>query len=186
MKPALLPIELDQLTLRRVTYDDRSDLVEYYGNPEVSRFDFWDPQTIEQIDQRIAQQFEVGVGDPGVPLLLAAELKSEAKVIGDCQLTIDSIEDRQGEIGFAFNPAYSGRGLATRAVKAALGFGFAQLNLHRIVATVDVRNERSWRLMERIGMRREAHFLHDARAKGEWVDDYVYAVLESEWAAIAK
>ncbi|MGQ0633036.1 MAG: GNAT family N-acetyltransferase [Planctomycetaceae bacterium] len=58
--------------------------------------------------------------------------------------------------------------------------------MHRIVAAVDVRNDRSWRLMERIGMRRAAHFIHDARAKDEWVDDYVYAILESEWPPTAR
>jgi RimJ/RimL family protein N-acetyltransferase len=186
MKTVHLPIELDELILRRVEYDDEADLFEYYGDPEVARFQFWIPRTIEQIDQIVAQQLETRLGDPGVPYMMVAVLKADGKVIGDCQLTITSVEDRQGEIGFAFNPRYSGRGLATRAVTAAIGFGFARLNLHRIVAAVDVRNERSWRLMERIGMRREAHFLHDARGKDEWIDDYVYAVLESEWTALGK
>jgi RimJ/RimL family protein N-acetyltransferase len=186
MKTARLPIEIDELILRRVVYDDRADLIEYYGDPEVSKFQFWEAWSLEQIDQLIAQQLEIRIGDPGVPLILVAVLTSEAKVIGDCQLTINSVEDRQGEIGFAFNPAFSGRGLATKVVTAAIRFDFARLNLHRIVASVDVRNEKSWRLMERVGMRREAHFLHDAHAKHEWTDDFVYAILESELAPPGK
>jgi RimJ/RimL family protein N-acetyltransferase len=186
MKRDTLPFDIDELILRRVEPEDRADLFEYYGNPEVARYEFWDPWRIEQIDDLIAEQPQFRLGDPGVPIVLVAELKPEGKVIGDCQLTINSVEDGQGEIGFTFNPAYSGRGLATKAVTAALGFGFTRLRIHRIVAAVDIRNEGSWHLMERVGMRREAHFLHDAHAKGEWIDDYVYAMLETEWAAAAK
>src|SRR5262249_27418806 len=102
-------------------------------------------------------------------------------VIGDCQLTVTSVEDRQAELGFAFNPRYTGRGLATRAVTAVLGFGFVQLGLHRIIASTDTRNERSWQLTERGGMRREAHFRHDNFVNGEWMDSFVYAMLDDEW-----
>ena len=91
------------------------------------------------------------------------------------------MEDRQGELGFSFNPTYGGRGLATEAVYAALGYGFTSLGLHRIFAGVDTRNERSWKLMERIGMRREAHFIHANLEGEEWIDDFTYAILESEW-----
>jgi aminoglycoside 6'-N-acetyltransferase len=179
-----LPIEVDELVLRRVGPDDRADLFEYHGDPKVSRFEFHDALTPDQLDEMVAEQTQVRLGDPGVTLILGAVLKSEAKVIGDCQLTITGVpDDGQGEIGFAFNPAYCGRGLATKAVRATLGFGFSRLKLHRIVAGTDVRNERSWRLMERVGMRREAHFLHTARVGGEWIDDYVYAMLETEWTA---
>ncbi len=178
-----LPIDVDELTLRRVEYDDRADLFEIYSNPEVARYQFFDPWTLGQVEQLVYSQSEVFAGDPGVPFVLVAVLRSEGKVIGDCQITINSVEDRQGEVGFSFNPEYSGRGFATKAANATLGFGFTRLNLHRIVAAVDVRNASSWRLMERVGFRREAHFVHDSLLNGEWIDDYVYSMLEDEWHA---
>ena len=123
-------------------------------------------------------------GDPGVPLVLVVSLDAESRVIGDCSLTITSFEDRQADVGFAFNPRYHGNGYATKAVNATLGFGFLELGMHRLSGASDVRNERSWKLMERIGMRREAHFVHDCHTKGEWIDDYLYAMLENEWPKV--
>ena len=179
----VLPIRIDELSLRRVEFGDQADLLEFYGLAEVARFQTWQPWTVDQVENLIASQAEIHAGDPGVPFLLAIVLNSENKVIGDCQVTINSVPDRQGEIGYSLNLAYWGRGLATKAVNAALGFGFTVLGLHRIVAATDVRNQRSWRLLERVGMRREAHFRHDLLDDGEWIDDYLYAMLEDEWHA---
>ncbi|TVQ00094.1 MAG: N-acetyltransferase [Planctomycetaceae bacterium] len=96
-------------------------------------------------------------------------------------MTIQSVEEMQGEIGFAFRPDSGGRGLATEGVHATLGYGFATMRMHRIFAGVDTRNERSWKLMQRIGMRREAHFVHANREGDAWIDEYIYAMLDFEW-----
>ena len=178
-----LPIELDNLSIRRVEYRDASDLLEIYSNPNAAKYEFEGLWTADDIEDLLHSQADIYAGAPGVPLMLAVELQETNKVIGCCQITINSVQDRQGEIGFTFNPLYCGRGLATRAVDASLGYGFTSLQLHRIMAAVDVLNERSWQLMERIGMRREAHFVHDNLVDGEWVDDYVYAMLDNEWRA---
>lgn len=179
-----LPIKCDELTLRRVTERDYADLCDYYTAPEVARYQFWEPFTDEQVAHLVGSQADVMPGDPGVAFVLVVVLQAEDRVIGDCSLTITSCEDRQADIGFAFNPRNHGNGYATKAVNATLGFGFRELGLHRISGASDVRNERSWKLMERIGMRREAHFIHDCYSKGEWVDDYLYAMIEDEWPKI--
>lgn len=174
-----LPFSVGNLVIRRTEIADVPDLSEYLCDPEVARYQFWEPYSVEQVAALVDSQSAIRVGDPGVPLVLAAEL--DGRVIGDCQLTINSPDDKQAEIGFAFNPQFTGRGLATQGVSAVLGFAFLRLGMHRVVSCTDVRNERSWRLMERVGMRRGAHFLHDSFTKGEWVDDYVYAMLDHEW-----
>ena len=66
---------------------------------------------------------------------------------------------------------------------AMLGLGFDDLHLHRIEGRCDPRTSRSWRLLERLGMRREAHFRENEIFKVEWGDEYVYALLASEWRA---
>src|SRR4051794_8606305 len=116
----------------------------------------------------------------GVPLVLAAEY--DGKVVGDFSLNVNIPEHLQGEVGFNFNQAYTGRGLATRGLAAALGFAFVQLGLHRITAAAFTENERAWRLMERVGMRREAYFVHDGFVRGRWVDVFGYAMLADEWS----
>ena len=66
-------------------------------------------------------------------------------------------------------------------LRGVLDFLFSTVKLHRVSASVDPRNERSIALLERIGMRREAHFRQSLWFKGEWVDDIVYGILASEW-----
>ncbi len=64
-----------------------------------------------------------------------------------------------------------------------LRLGFGNYGLHRIVGRIDARNAPAARLLERLGMRREAHFVRSEFIKGEWADEIVYAMLEDEWRA---
>jgi RimJ/RimL family protein N-acetyltransferase len=112
---------------------------------------------------------------------LAVVLKDTGKLIGELLLFMRSVEHRQGEVGYVFNPNYHGRGYATEAVKVIMHIGFETFHFHRIYARCDPRNAASWKLMERLGMRREAHFIHNEIFKGEWGDELNYAILENEW-----
>lgn len=90
---------------------------------------------------------------------------------------------RQGEIGYIFNPAYHGQGYATEAARVLLELGFEGLGLHRIYARCAAANTASWRVMERLGMRREAHLRENLFVKGAWDEELIYAMLEDEWRA---
>ena len=84
------------------------------------------------------------------------------------------------EIGYAFNKNYSGFGYASEALSAVVRSLFRDYAIHRIQANMDARNLASAKLCERIGMRREAHFIQDYWSKGEWTNSYVYAMLEGD------
>jgi RimJ/RimL family protein N-acetyltransferase len=103
--------------------------------------------------------------------------------VGDCVLFWHSEEHAQGEIGYVLNPAHHGRGLATEAATALLRLGFEGLGMHRITGRLDARNTASARVLERIGMRREAHLVENEFVKGEWTDELIYAMLRAEWEA---
>ena len=94
-----------------------------------------------------------------------------------------SREHRQGEIGYILHPDYHGRGLATEAAEVMLRLGFEDLGLHRVIGRLDGRNLASARVLERLGMRREAHFVENEIVKGERTDEIVHAMLEHEWEA---
>ena len=71
--------------------------------------------------------------------------------------------------------------MATEALSALIDMLFDELAKHRIIASIDPRNEPSIRLMERLGFRKEAHFHRSIFMHGEWTDDVIYAMLQSEW-----
>ena len=85
------------------------------------------------------------------------------------------------EIGWVFNPNYYNKGYASEAAKAMLEFGFEKMKLHRIIATCQPENIPSYRVMEKIGMRREGYFKKCIPNGQEWWDEYYYAILAEEW-----
>jgi RimJ/RimL family protein N-acetyltransferase len=123
-------------------------------------------------------------------------IESEGRIVGDLMLLIQSpwsqaeardlARDTQAELGWVLDPSYGGRGLATEAVRALLGLCFDQLGLWRVTATCLAGNTASWRLMERLGMRREQHVVRaELLRDGSWVDGFGYAILAEEWAGSA-
>lgn len=116
-----------------------------------------------------------------MPLILPVELKAEERVIGDVVLTIAEEDVLAAEIGCCFHPEYHGRGFATRAVAAVVRYAFESLEVQRVWAVTDSRNERSWMLLERIGLRREAGWSHRSFVKGEWISDYRYTMSADDW-----
>jgi RimJ/RimL family protein N-acetyltransferase len=121
------------------------------------------------------------LANEGDGLVLAAIVRETGTLIGDFTLKFLSAEHRQGEIGFVLHPDHHGRGYATEAAPLILRFGFEQRGLHRIIGRCDGRNTASARLMERLGMRREAHLVENEFIKGEWADELIYAMLAREW-----
>lgn len=176
------PLQTKRLLLRPFTLEDLDDVYAYHRLPEVVRYLYWEVKTREETRQELSRRLsQTKLEKEGDPLVLAVELPQEKRVIGDVFLFWRSVTHRQGEIGFAFNPAYSGRGYATEAARLMLNLGFEDLALHRIFGRCDGRNTASANLMRRLGMRQEAHFRQNELFKGEWGDELQFALLRSEW-----
>ena len=129
----------------------------------------------------LLEQKRIEPGVPGQWFQFAIALKDTGQLAGDCGLCVLVQDARQAQLGITLARAFQGRGLATEAVNAVLDYAFINLDLHRVVATVDVENKRSAVLMEQVGLRREGHFIKNAWFKGHWADEYLYAVLQAEW-----
>ncbi|GAA2349469.1 GNAT family N-acetyltransferase [Dactylosporangium salmoneum] len=177
------PIRTERLLLRPFADPDLDDLHALTGDPEVVRYLYWDVHTLEETRAALTRRMgQDALTEEGQWLVLALDL--DGTVIGQVVLKWASAEHRQGELGFVLNPAYHGKGYAREAAEAMLGLAFDGLGLHRVFGACDTRNEGSWRLLARLGMRREAHFVEDEIFKGSFGDQYIYAILDREWRSL--
>lgn len=181
------PIVTRRLRLRPFKATDIDDVLAYHSRAEVAQFQYWEPRTRSEVEDKVHEWSRASMlVNDGDVLILAVEMAERNTVIGDVTLFLRSVEARQGEIGFSFHTEFGGRGLATEAVRALVDWGFREAKLHRIFGRCDAKNERSWKLMERLGFRCEAHFHEHARFKGQWDEEFLYAILEREWFANAQ
>jgi RimJ/RimL family protein N-acetyltransferase len=178
------PIETERLLLRPYIDADFDALYAMRSRPDVLRYLYEEVQTHEEVATALERRKRRGtLSEEGAGLVLAVERRGVSGVIGDVSLFWASRAHRQGEIGYIFHPDHHGKGYATEATRVMLRLGFEDLGLHRIAARCDARNEASRRLMERLGMRREAHLRENELVKGEWTDELIYALLAHEWSA---
>lgn len=175
-------LETQRLKLRPFQKSDLAPFVAYRSDPEVARYQGWDaPYPVEKAAAFIEKMAQSGPETNGDWFQFAIELKQTGVMIGDCGFHTLAEDKRQAEIGFSIAQSYQGFGYATEAVKRVLVYLFADLTLHRVQAICDVENTASARLLERVGMRREAHFVDNIWFKGAWGSEYVYALLQYEW-----
>jgi RimJ/RimL family protein N-acetyltransferase len=178
------PIRTDRLVLRPFDHGDLEGLFDMQSRPEVARYLYWEPRTRAEvsatIEQKIACRRIVGEGDV---LSLAVNMADGGPAIGDLMLRYSSAAHGQAEVGYILHPDLQGRGLATEAVRALVDLAFDGLDVHRVHAQLDARNSPSARLLERLGLRREAHLVQNEWVKGEWTDEVIFGVLAAEWAA---
>jgi RimJ/RimL family protein N-acetyltransferase len=128
------------------------------------------------------------------PFRIAATIvvERDGEIIGDLMLRVEDpwaqaeVKEQavglQAELGWCFDPEFQGKGYATECVVELIRISFEEVGLHRVMALCFADNAASWRIMERVGMRREAHNLRDSLHRDHgWCDGFVYAMLADEW-----
>jgi len=179
-----IPLQSERLVLRPIRVEDLEDAEVYYGDPELHRYLPSEPQRGEALRRTLAAKAAKNQwNEDCAAFALALERKSDRRVIGEVALFNLCAEHAQGELGFLLSPDCQGRGYMREAVLLVLTAGFSELRLHRIWARTDARNTRSCRLLEEVGMRREAHLLENEWLKGAWASELHYAMLDRELGA---
>ena len=166
-------IETERLILRRYREDDLQDLYEYLSDPEVVKFEPYLPMSMEETVAELRSR----IADPE---MIAVELKSTGKLIGN--LYLGKREFDTLELGYVFNRHYWGQGYAKESCEALIQQAFSE-GIHRIYAECDPENSNSWRLLERLGFTKKAHFRQnvffwkDAQGNPIWKDTFLSARL---------
>jgi [ribosomal protein S5]-alanine N-acetyltransferase len=177
------PVKTERLLLREFRAADEADIHAYACDPEVVRLMIWGPNTTEMTRIYLDGVLEAQQRWPRPEVALGIELMTEGHVIGSIVLRIKDEKNSTADIGYVLTRSYWGHGYTVEAARAVLDAAFREVGLHRVWATCDPRNHASCRVMEKLGMRREAHFRKDVMEKGEWRDSYLYAILREEWPA---
>ena len=179
---AALPIRTARLVLRPYDDGDLDAFHDIHRREDVTRYLPWGPRSRDEVRVIVERRKSLTrLERDGDGLCLVVVLMHTGAVVGDVDLQLHSREHHQGEVGYVIHPDHQGNGYATEATAAMLRVGFETYGLHRIVGRLDARNDASARVLERLGMRREAHLRENEFLKGEWTDEVLYAILADEW-----
>ena len=139
------------------------------------------PITPERAREYLSQQSQMQSGVENTWVMFALELKGHRRVIGEAGIFLFNQDARLGNMGWFIHPDFQRRHYATEAAGALLAYAFEDQELHRVTASCLTTNEPSFRLMQRIGMRREGHMRKSRKWRDAWLDEYAYALLREEW-----
>lgn len=178
------PVPTERLILRLATADDVVATWRFRQLEAVSR---WLTRAIMSLDEHRAL-----LEDPDA-LAKTIIIERNGEVIGDLMVDVrdawaqaevsSQAEGAEANLGWVLHPDHTGHGYASEAVRELLRICFQDVGVRRVTAGCFFDNQASWRLMERVGMRREAHNVRDSlHRSGQWLDGLTYALLADEWA----
>lgn len=173
-------METGRLYLREFQKDDWSAVHRYASQEQVSRNQPWGPNTIEETKAFVEEALVDSKRTPRTRCIFAIVLKEQDELIGAVELNIRSAANKSGEIGYIVNPDYWGKGVATEAASLIIGFGFNELQLHRIYATCAPGNDGSRKVLEKLGMRLEGRMRDHILLKDGWRDSDLFSILAGE------
>ena len=172
-------IETNRLIIRQFMPSDYIDLYEYLSDPVTYIYEPGKPLNLDETKELVIQRSTSTD-------FMAVILKSRTKLIGHLYFKqIEPIENNTWELGYIFSPKYQRKGYASEAAAALVNYAFAQNHIHRIMARCNPENLASWKLLEKIGFKREGYFLKGGFIHKDEIgnpirnDVYEYSMLES-------
>jgi RimJ/RimL family protein N-acetyltransferase len=171
----------ERLIVRRPTEADLHDFLAYQTHPDNLKYQPVEPMTEDQALDFLSRMAALDSGEADGWIMFGVELRSERRMIGEVGIFLSPSPQSKGDLGWSFHPDFQGQGYATEAAQILLAYAFNERKLHRVTSSCDTRNTASFRLMERLGMRREGHLRQSLFTKGAWRDEYLYALLHDEW-----
>lgn len=181
------PLETERLTLRPFVDGDFDAMHAMRSSREVVLYLYEDPFSPEQTRDLLTRKMAAPQWEKeGDWFSVAAVERSSGVMVGDIAFHWASERDRTAEVGFVFDPQHQGKGFATEAALALVDWAFTTAGMHRVTGRTEARNVASSRVLEKLGMRREAHFVENEWVKNEWQSELVYSILEHEWVPTSR
>lgn len=178
-----MKFETIRLIIRPITLNDKFEIFNYRSDKETNQFQGWLPDTINDVENFI-KTLSTKIDEPNTWFQFVIIEKEREKIIGDLGIHFFDKDNKQVELGCTLDRYFHNKGYATEALICMINYLFRDLNKHRIMTSIDPSNKNSIRLVERIGFRKEAHFVESILVNGKWVDDIIYALTEKDWEKI--
>ncbi len=175
-----MQLETKRLIIRPISLEDKNVVFEYRRDKETNKYQEWIPETIDDVEVFIGKTVKQ-INEPDTWFQLVIIEKESKNIVGDIGIHFIGDENSQAEIGCTLNKRFQNKGYATESLEIVIDYLFSDLNKHRIIASIDPDNENSIRLVERLGFKKEAHFVQSLYINDEWVDDVVFALLVEDW-----
>jgi ribosomal-protein-alanine N-acetyltransferase len=173
-------LETERLVLRELTEDDLPAVLAYQQTPEYERLRDRDSYTLDDARELVGTFIAWQTETPRLRIQLAIDLKLDSRLIGTCGIRRQRPGDVEADLGYELAPAFWSRGYATEAAARMVSFAFLELGLRRVAAWCHVDNTGSIRVLEKLGMCREA-ITGDADSSFErWRNYYRFALAAPE------
>lgn len=182
--PRPVRFETERLILRDALLSDADAVQRYAGDPEVVQHMFWGPNTPDRTQEVLQARVNIHQPDPdrrAFELMIVEKQTDE--LVGSAGLRVGDSAALDADIGYVLARAHWHRGIMHEACTKLLELAFGHLQLHRVWASTDSENKASQRVLEKLGMRREAHLVQNDFIKGRYRDTLIYAITESEYFA---
>ena len=187
MSSLRFPIETDHLLLRPFERGDLDAVTRYHTLPSVQRYVERPTRHPDDVPAALAaMRSQLELHRPGDTLTLAMARKGDRRVVGHVSLKWSDATAGQGELKFCIDPAESGKGYLTESLTALMDLAFDHFRIHRLMVRCDGRSHHSIKLMQKLGLRLEAHYREHALFQGEWDEELHFAILDREWRPNAK
>ncbi|WP_199609848.1 GNAT family N-acetyltransferase [Flocculibacter collagenilyticus] len=173
-------LNTQHLIIRPFTSADLPAFARYRAIPSIAKYQSWHEYHLDDAIALFESTHYDAFGAAEQWFQLAIIDKHTQQLAGD--VAVHFIDEHQVEIGFTIAPQFQRLGIAKTAVRCVLTYLFNAMNKHRVIAITDVRNDASCGLLRALGFRQEAHFIKNVFFKGEWGDEYLFAILQSEFS----
>ncbi len=171
----------NRLTIRPIDLADADRIFSYRSDKQANEYQSWIPETIDDVCDFIHNQTAKKFNLPNTWFQMVLLNRESGELIGDVGIHFLDTYGFQVELGCTIDKNWQQKGYATEALQAIINQLFNTYNKHRIACSIDPRNEKSIKLIERLGFRREGYFKKSILIKNEWFDDLIYAILKEEW-----
>lgn len=176
-----MDLESKRLILKEISWDDLEDIHRLHSFPEVGEFNtIGIPKNFDETKELIRSKIDEQSKILRESYTWKIVIKVSDEFIGLAGMSLSCDKYKLGEIYYKLLPSHWGKGYATEVSKALIKSGFEDMHLHKVEAGVATENIRSVRVLEKSGMTREGLRRKILPIRGEWKDNYHYAIVEDD------